>query len=353
MKSLLFKFGLLGLVYATGCSMALAQLGIGTSLPHARLHVYDGTFLSLTPALDPQTSPFYDPVNFDDDPVYHGFKWIHEKGAFRASGTGAPSLAFDPANVAKYSFAAGFDTFAAFGFAPSVFGMRSNVSGSLAFAIGQSAIGGDDFSFAQGNFSEANGPNCVVMGTHLGNNYSTGAFIMGYTNFNAQNSNDHQIKLIFDGGYRFYTSNVLVSGALLPAGANAWSSVSDVRKKENFEAVNGKDILQKIANLPLFSWNYKGQDSRVFRHYGAMAQDFYAAFGKDTYGTIGNDTTINQADLDGVTLMAVQALVAETDELARMNDELEMQLVRLRKAVSGSMKFRRERRYASMANKRK
>lgn len=350
MKNLFFKFSLFGVAYVMGCCIALAQLGIGTSRPQAKFHVYDGTFLSITPALDPQTSPFYDPVNFDDDPVYHGFKWIHEKGAFRASGTGAPSLAFDPANAGKFSFAVGFDAYAT-GLVAAVVGMRSSASGFAAFASGQAAIAGHDHSFAQGYFSSANGPNCVTMGSHLGNNYLIGAFILGHTGFNAQSTNNHQIKMLFDGGYRFYTSNVLVSGALLPAGANAWSVVSDVRKKENFEAVKGKDVLQKIVNIPLSSWNYKGQDPKVFRHYGAMAQDFFAAFGRDSYGTIGSDTAINQADLDGVTLVAIQALVEETDELQRMNDDLEMQLLKLRKVVSGNRKFRHEKRHALVASK--
>ena len=46
-----------------------------------------------------------------------------------------------------------------------------------------------------------------------------------------------------------------------------------------------------------------------------MAQDFHAAFGKDKYGTIGSDTGINQADFDGVNLIAIQALEKRTEML--------------------------------------
>ncbi len=46
-----------------------------------------------------------------------------------------------------------------------------------------------------------------------------------------------------------------------------------------------------------------------------MAQDFYAAFGKDSHGTVGNDTTISQADMEGVSFIAIQALVKRTEEL--------------------------------------
>ena len=46
-----------------------------------------------------------------------------------------------------------------------------------------------------------------------------------------------------------------------------------------------------------------------------MAQEFYAAFGQDEYGSIGNDTTINQADFDGINLIAIQALEKRTTQL--------------------------------------
>ena len=45
-----------------------------------------------------------------------------------------------------------------------------------------------------------------------------------------------------------------------------------------------KEILEKIAKMNLTTWNYKTQDPKTFRHYGPMAQDFFAAFGKDEMG---------------------------------------------------------------------
>jgi hypothetical protein len=54
-----------------------------------------------------------------------------------------------------------------------------------------------------------------------------------------------------------------------------------------------------------------------------MAQDFYAAFGKDNYGTIGNDTTIGQADMEGVSFIAIQALEKRTKEQAEKIKMLE------------------------------
>jgi hypothetical protein len=64
-------------------------------------------------------------------------------------------------------------------------------------------------------------------------------------------------------------------------------------------------MLGRFRHLRIGSWNYKG-DKR--RHYGPMAQEWFAAFGHDGIGTIGNDTTLATADVDGVLCIAVQAL---------------------------------------------
>ena len=339
MKKLLLKFIRAGFAYAMGCSMTFAQLGIGTNLPKARLHVYDGTFLAQTPTLPPQESPFYDLANFDDDPVHHAFKWIPEKGAFRALGAGIYSSTLEPASVGKFSFASGFDALAT-GLGASARGMRASAGGFGAFASGQGTIAGYNFSFVQGYMSMSSGPSCIAMGTHLENNSLTGALIMGHSTFNFQSTSNHQFRMLFEGGYRFYTNNLQTSGVALPAGANAWNVVSDASKKENLAAVDGQQFLRKMEEMPLSSWNYKGQDPKTFRHYGPMAQDFFKAFGHDQYGTIGADTTINQADMDGVTLIAIQALVEETDELQKINDDLEREVSVLRKRMSRHVGFR-------------
>lgn len=73
--------------------------------------------------------------------------------------------------------------------------------------------------------------------------------------------------------------------------------------------------------MKLGSWNYLSQNPLKQRHYGPMAQDFYAAFGKDEFGTIGNDTTINSADFDGVNLIAIQALEKRTQKIEQLEKE--------------------------------
>jgi hypothetical protein len=94
-----------------------------------------------------------------------------------------------------------------------------------------------------------------------------------------------------------------------------FTSSSDKTQKENFRPVDGEAVLAKMRGLALTSWNFIGHDPKAFRHYGPMAQDFFAAFGHDDVGQIGSETTINAGDMAGILMSAVQALEKRTAEL--------------------------------------
>ncbi len=68
------------------------------------------------------------------------------------------------------------------------------------------------------------------------------------------------------------------AGVQLAAGGGSWSSLSDRNAKENLTPVNVRDALDKVAAMPIQTWNYKAQDDSI-RHIGPKAQDVYAAFG--------------------------------------------------------------------------
>ena len=133
---------------------------------------------------------------------------------------------------------------------------------------------------------------------------------------------DNQLFTRFKGGYKFYTSGWGTTlGAVLLPGANSWSSFSDERLKENFEALNSEEVLKKLSAVNYTSWNYKIQDSKTFRHYGIMAQDFFKAFGHDNYGTIGNETMVNPIDMMGIAYSAIQALEKRTQKIEDLQEE--------------------------------
>ncbi len=233
----------------------------------------------------------------------------------RASNYGAVALGGDVTNGAtatgQNSLANGFDVLAS-GFNAKAIGFRDTASGFGAIVIG--------------NYSNASGDHSMALGRDVSTNGKEGAFAIGDNSGSvAMNDAANQMMMRFAGGYKLYSNSTLSVGAELAPGANSWSTISDVHKKENFSAVDGEAFLKKITKFKLTSWNYKGQDPTVFRHYGPMAQDFYAAFGKDSLGTIGNDTTINQADMEGVSFIAIQALVKRTEVMIERIEQLEAQ----------------------------
>lgn len=136
-------------------------------------------------------------------------------------------------------------------------------------------------------------------------------------------SNPNEWVASFSGGYRFYSNTAHNLGASMPANQNGWGSVSDSTKKENHLKVDGEYFLNSISKLKLGSWNYKGQDSKEFRHYGPMAQEIFHYFGNDGIGQIGCDTLLMTTDMDGIMMIALQALENRTTQLILENKKLE------------------------------
>jgi hypothetical protein len=76
------------------------------------------------------------------------------------------------------------------------------------------------------------------------------------------------------------------------------------------EPVNGQEILEKLARLPISSWSYRWEDPAKIRHLGPMSQDFMAAFGLGD-----NDRQIAFIDANGVVMVAIQALYRRIETL--------------------------------------
>lgn len=90
--------------------------------------------------------------------------------------------------------------------------------------------------------------------------------------------------------------------------ANGMVYSSDRNLKTDLVAINPREILRKVSQLPISQWRFK-QDPVEIRHNGPMAQDFYAAF------RLGRDERhINPADISGVALAAIQGLAAQVQE---------------------------------------
>jgi hypothetical protein len=173
----------------------------------------------------------------------------------------------------------------------------NNTTGSNNTAFGLNAL----FTNTIGNYNTAVGFNTDVSADNLSN-----ATAIGYG-------------AIVNASDKIRLGNTTVT---VIEGNVAYTFTSDKNQKENFQPVNAEATLTKLASLPISSWNYIGQDAKQFRHYGPVAQDFFGAFGHDGVGTIGTDITINSGDMDGILMVAVQALEKRTAELAQEKERL-------------------------------
>lgn len=188
--------------------------------------------------------------------------------------------------------------------------LGSNTSGNENTACGHGALFGNvsgNGNTAVGNrvlFANASGSNNTAIGSSA--DVSAGDL----TNATAVGAGT-----LVDASNKIRLGN---SDVTVIEGAVGFTSSSDRYRKENFLPVDGEEVLANIRELSLSSWNFIGQDPKQFRHYGPMAQDFFAAFGRDGLGTIGTDTTITSTDMDGILMAAAQAL--EKRSLGQMRE---------------------------------
>ena len=61
-----------------------------------------------------------------------------------------------------------------------------------------------------------------------------------------------------------------------------------------------------------------------------MAQEFFAAFGHDSLGTVGTATTNNSGDMEGILMVAAQALEQRTSALEKEKEILKQTLEELK-----------------------
>ena len=87
--------------------------------------------------------------------------------------------------------------------------------------------------------------------------------------------------------------------------ATAFNTVSSVDAKTGFASVDEKDVLARLAELPISTWRYKSERSGV-THMGPMAEDFHKGFGLGA-----DDRHITLMDAAGVALAAIKAQQVE------------------------------------------
>ncbi len=153
--------------------------------------------------------------------------------------------------------------------------------------------------------------------------------------YSINNSKEFQISAVGSGNTEFRLQNdgdAFFSGTVT---ANGVLLTSSRTFKEAFTSIDPKQILARVASLPIEMWNFKGDGTR---HIGPFAEDFYSSF------SVGSDKRhINLIDAAGVSMAAIQGLnqivvelqgalaskVEQIQELERRNQSMESRLAQI------------------------
>jgi hypothetical protein len=198
----------------------------------------------------------------------------------------------------------------------SVLGGRlTTASGLYGTALGFTSVASGESSLAFGTEVIADDRGAFVLGDSSGGGFASEA--------------EDELAARFAGGIRLRTSADSSTGCDLPAGSGDWDCTSDARLKHAFAPVEGERLLERLAAMPIATWQYRAEPGAV-RHLGPTAQAFRAAFGLGT-----GETTIGQLDAAGVALAAGQALAERADAADRRIAALERRLLALEARSGG------------------
>jgi hypothetical protein len=264
-----------------------------------------------------------------------------------ASGWESTALGSRTTASGTSAIAMGADTRASGG-SSTALGVLSHASGMTSTAMGGGTIASDLYSTAMGFVTTASGEYTTAVGTLASTNAQRGSFVYGDAStrssqirVNATEPNSFVVRAqhvwfgkmgdqVAPTGHYIETS----TGAYL-SDAGVWSSTSDRDRKHDFRPADPDLTLRRIAGLPIHDWAYKVEDPTI-RHVGPTAQDFYAAFGLGD-----SDKAIGSVDIDGVNMLAIQALEKRTRELMAENDALRNRLAQVEAMLLTLMESRR------------
>ncbi len=255
--------------------------------------------------------------------------WYPKKAAFRAGHLdNFGSTSWDDANVGEFSVAIGLGTKAS-GQSSTALGTRTTASGagSVALGVGTTASG-----FAS-----------TALGSYASTNEKEGSFVYGdFSTVSAISATASNQFVVRAQNMWFGTNNSVTNtsgrfletstGAYLTTGGTCTNSSSRALKT-NFAAINPREVLRKVIQLPIQTWSYKAEGASV-RHIGAISQDFNRLFG---FGDSAE--TISTVDADGVALAAIQGLHEELKDRDVRIERLEQQAKQQQSVIDGMRKL--------------
>jgi hypothetical protein len=163
-------------------------------------------------------------------------------------------------------------------------------------------------SFAAGQYAHAQNRGCFVWADAS----SEDAFVC---------AGDNAFIARAAGGFYLRTNAAATTGVSLTGGSGHGHLRATA---EHIVPVDPKKVLERLAHVPIATWNYKAQDAKI-RHMGPMAQDLHAAFGLGE-----SERYISTVDADGSAFAAIQGL---NDKLEARIAEQAQEIAELRRAV--------------------
>jgi hypothetical protein len=120
---------------------------------------------------------------------------------------------------------------------------------------------------------------------------------------------------------QYVVPELIEYAALTDVTTGSSATLSDRAAKTNVTQVESREVLQRLATMPISTWRYKKESPHV-RHIGPMAQDF-----KATFEVGGSDKSIAFVDANGVNMAAIQGLY-------QMLQERDTQIADLRQQIA-------------------
>ena len=210
--------------------------------------------------------------------------------------------------ISNYSGGAGSNGTISGGVGNSVYGSRGTIAGGQQnLVLGAfSSIGGGARNKSDGGYStvpggsdnSATGNNSFAAGRNA-RATDDNSFVYGARSTVTNSAGPGSFLVSVPGNIVFYATNTAGIGCTLSLAG--WVCTSDRATKQGIRDLNVRDVLKRVVNLAVPSWEFIGATDN--RHIGPMAQDFKKAFGLgDT------DKAISAMDMGGVALAAIQGL---------------------------------------------
>jgi len=230
----------------------------------------------------------------------------------------------------------------------TVGGGRANTASGAFSTVGggRENTASGDFSVVPGGYSNtANANYNLVFGRNVDpsvtETYRVYFFGDG-SNLNIPNPSGFLVINRLDGDYPIHVGTGIGNGnGAYLTGGGVWTNGSSRSFKERFVQYRPADVLEKILQLPVEGYFYKGTEEY---HITPMAEDFYRLFGTGVREIIETDSTgqlvrrpnpdvdkyLAASDVAGVALLGIQALHEENAQLRQRVSDLERENAALR-----------------------